>query len=483
MFLTSKKDTKTGLSTNLSALKKKVPNNLLTIRWTLPLCVVTPLVVGISLTGWLSFRSGQSAVDDLVGEISTEVAANIEKQVASYLKKPTLVSNAVAVEVEGNNLAPENIRTLGQSLWQLTRSELLVNNLYYGNESGELVYSENQNGEARLDFVDAETNFKRIAYDIDDLGNLGNRETLNDYDPRVRPWYQKAAADRTAGWSPVYVANSRDDLTLTRVTPILDDSDRLQGVFGIDVYLNELSDFMRSLDISSNGKAFIMEPSGELVAISSQEKPFVETGSIKQRMAAIDSLDPLVSATVSNLQKNRSDLNSIEGQYAFEFELEDETQMAYIYRIQSVGIDWIVGITIPQNDYMGTIQEHARYTWIMGVAIAAAASLLSLAAAMHIVRPINQLNQAAYDIQNNQFDPAHLSSVIGRFDEFSDLAILFNDMATVVVSREQSLAEQVNLLKTEIHRSHESPQRDRQKIEAILERSKQLRKTLQAAQS
>ena len=153
----------TGITTGLNATKR-----LVSIRWSLPLCVVTPLVSGILLSSWLAFRNGQKAVDELVGKISAEVAANIEKQVDSYLTKPSLISAVIEAEVASGNLNIQDIRELGETLWTLTQADGLTNNLFYGNELGEFVYSERHDGVNRMDFVDKATNFQRIAYEVDD---------------------------------------------------------------------------------------------------------------------------------------------------------------------------------------------------------------------------------------------------------------------------------------------------------------------------
>ncbi|MEL7224186.1 MAG: cache domain-containing protein, partial [Cyanobacteria bacterium J06576_12] len=371
----------------------------MTIRWTLPIYIVVPLVSGIALTSWLAFRNGQMAVEELVDDISTEVASNIEKQVSSYLDRPALVSAAISTEVAGDNLDTDDVRLLSTSLWQFTQSSLLVNNLYYGSETGEFVYSENQYGESRLDFVDRSTEFKRVTYRTDAAGNLGDSRTLNNYDPRERPWYRQAAADKAPVWSPVYIANSRDDLTLTRATPVFDEANRLQGVFGIDIYLNELSDFMRKLTISPNGRAFIIETSGELIASSANEKPFLEQGDTKLRMSANNSQDPLIRETAIHLSEQVINLQNITGRETIEFELEGETQLAYIYRFQDIGVDWLLGIVIPQNDYMETITDNAQRTILIGIGITITVSLLSLVAALHIIHPIRKLNCAADDIK------------------------------------------------------------------------------------
>ncbi|MEO1400134.1 MAG: cache domain-containing protein [Cyanobacteria bacterium J06635_1] len=461
----------TGITTGLNPTKKFV-----SIRWSLPLCVVTPLVSGILLTSWLAFRSGQNAVEELVGKISTEVAANIEKQVTSYLTQPSMVSAAVSAEVSSGNINLQDTRELGQDLWRLTQADLLTNNLYYGSKSGEFVYSQRQNNQSRLDFVDDTTDFRRIAYQTDGSGNLTEQLSVTDYDPRVRTWYKEAVFNEAPVWSQVYVAKSRADLTLTRATPIFDDTGNLEGVFGIDVYLFELSNFLRNLVISPNGRAFVIDTAGDLIAISADEKPFIERGDEKLRLAAIDSQDPLVKETVSHLLQATEDLEQMNSHYSFEFELEGQKQLAHIYQLQELGVNWLIGVTIPQDDYMETIHANARHALMIGFAVTTMASLLALAAALYIIRPIRQLNQAAADIKLNQYNPDHLAGVIARPDEFSELAELFNDMAMVVVSREQSLADQVKLLKTEIDQYGGSGG-DRQKLEALLRRAKQVRKS------
>ncbi|NEZ67464.1 HAMP domain-containing protein [Leptolyngbyaceae cyanobacterium CCMR0082] len=459
----------TGITTGVNATKQ-----LVSIRWSLPLCVVTPLVSGILLTSGLAFRNGQKAVDELVGKISTEVAANIEKQVDSYLTKPSLIASVIETEVASGNLNIQDTRQLGQTLWTFTQSDELTNNLFYGNELGEFVYSERQDDSTRMDFVDKTTNFQRIAYEVDTKANPTTQLTVFDYDPRVRTWYKEAAFNKEPVWSQVYIANSRADLTLTRATPIFDQNGQLQGVFGIDVYLFELSDFLKNLFVSPNGKAFIIEPSGDLIAISANEKPFIVQGDKKLRLAATNSQNELVRETVNHLLENIDDLNQMKKQYSFRFDLDGQTQHAHIYHLKDLGVDWIIGVTIPQDDYMAKIRETAQHTLLIGIGITVIASLLALTAALHIIRPINKLNQAADEIKRNRFNPRTLAHVISRPDEFSKLAKLFNDMATVVMSRQQSLSEQVKLLKTEIDQ-HGNAGDDRQRLETLLRHAQQVR--------
>ncbi|MEM6254392.1 MAG: cache domain-containing protein [Cyanobacteria bacterium P01_D01_bin.156] len=462
----------TSFSTSTGFNKRR---RLISIRWTLPLCVVTPLVSGILLSSWLAFRSGQKAVDELVGKISAEVAGNIEKQVDSYLTKPSLISDVIEAEVTNGNLNIQNIRTLATSLQGLTRSEQLTNNLFYGNEAGEFVYNEYQNGVGRVDFVDQTTNFRRIAYQTNDVTDLSNQIKESDYDPRIRTWYKEAAFNKEPVWSQVYIANSRNALTLTRATPIFNALGQLQGVFGTDVYLVELSEFLRNLAVSPNGNAFIIEASGDLIAQSDNEQPFIEVDGKKLRLQASNSQNVSVRETVNHLLDNISDFQQTKDEYSFTFKLDGEKQLVHIYHLQALGLKWIVGVVIPQSDYMGTIRATMRQNLMFGVAITVVTSILALGAALSIIRPINKLNQAADEIKRNRFNPRTLAHVMARPDEFSKLARLFNDMAIVVMSRQATLSEQVKSLKSEINQNGGASD-ERQKLETLLRQAQQVRK-------
>ncbi len=466
----------------------------MTIRWTLPLCAVVPLISGIFLTGWLAFRSGQQAVEALVNEVSTEVAANIEKEVTSYLTRTSMVSAAFSAEVASGSIDIHDTSDLRQTLWQLTRSDLVDQTLAYGNESGEFVYSHYQDGQSRIDVRDETTGFRRTPYYTDNAGNLTqqlpeseyDKESYNTYDPRKRDWYKNAVATKAIAWSDVYIAKGIKRLTLTHSTPILNSAGQVQGVFGVDVYLFELSNFLKDLAISPNAHTFVIETSGTLIAASSEYgageygagKYATDQAGANQEevalVAAVDSPNPLISTTAHHLLERFGDFDQADNQYAFTFEVEGEKQLAHVYRLQALGIDWLVGVTIPQSDYMGNINETTRRTLLIGLAVTGIASLLSLAASLYIIHPINKLTQAAIAIKNNQFSPDDLAEIIARPDEFSELANLFNDMAIVVVSREQSLAEQVKRLETEIGQQGGRGNR-RHNLETLLKRAAKAR--------
>ena len=103
--------------------------------------------------------------------------------------------------------------------------------------------------------------------------------------------------------------------------PILNANGVLEGVLGTDIYLSELSDFLKDLDLSSNARTFIIDSEDNLIAISSDQKLDVS--------AAVDSLDLIVQATARNLLADVTTFDNIEQQHIFRFELEGAPQLAH----------------------------------------------------------------------------------------------------------------------------------------------------------
>lgn len=456
--------------------RKASSKGLVSIQWTLPVLVIMPLVAGVGITGWLAFHSGQLAVNVLVDRLSNEIAGRINQRVEEYLAKPQQVQDAIAAGYASGNLDLEDAIAVRRYFWQITLSANLVSNLYIGRESdGRFIGAERSADGSFLWLRDESTNNRWITFRMDDQGNPTERMSEFEYDPRQRPWYQEAVAQGTATWSSVYLSVEPPTLALTRALPLMGPDGQLVGVMGIDLVLTELSAFLQALEVSENGEAFIIERSGDLVASSGNEKPFILENDQQSRLPAVDSKVPLIRATAEYLEGEFGDFTGAFPEETIVFNLEDERQLVRVSTLEGMSdLDWLIVVVMPESDFMGYIRANTQSTLIIGGIITAIATLLGLIAAMWIIRPIQRLNQAAQQIEENSFQPNSLEGVIARPDEFGELAHLFRDMAMVVASRQQSLAEQVNALQEEINSSKLS-RSERAQLETLLERAKQAR--------
>ena len=89
------------------------------------------------------------------------------------------------------------------------------------------------------------------------------------------------------------------------------------------------------------------------------------------------------------------------------------------------GLNWLVAIVIPEQDFMGKIHENTRHTILLCFAALGVAMTVAIATSRWISRPILQLSAAAQALaQDNWQYPI----AIQRSDEIGTLASSFQQM-------------------------------------------------------
>jgi hypothetical protein len=90
------------------------------------------------------------------------------------------------------------------------------------------------------------------------------------------------------------------------------------------------------LKVSVQGKAFIIEPSGLLVASSTTELPFLSSADrqTNKRLKATESQEPLIRATAQHLISEFGNLTNINTSKQLEYEIEGKRQLAQVTPIQ-----------------------------------------------------------------------------------------------------------------------------------------------------
>ncbi|MCT7954487.1 cyclic nucleotide-binding domain-containing protein [Laspinema palackyanum] len=432
---------------------------MVSIRKVLPALIVFPIFVAVGVTGWLSFRSGQQSVEMLVRKLSEEVSDRIESEVAIYMKNPQVFNELTLAAIRSGNLDVQNLRQLERYLWYQTVWDNSISSSFYGNEAGEFIeINLTEDGNRVLRVREQEAGPIRKTYQLDEQGNRLGEISIGEYDPRQRPWYQKAKATGEMSWSPIYpFAFQESVLGITAVAPVYESGGTLQGVLGIDISLNQLSDFLNSLEISPAGAAFIVERSGAIVASSVVDNRLVEGENRSteepgnsNRILAIESANPTIQGTARELLARFNRLDTIQTPQNFKFSLDGKMQLVALTPVQDGrGLDWLVVAIVPESDFMGYIYENTRNTLALSLVGLVGATLLGIAIARWLIQPLLRLSATAQDIELGKFDPNSLTDVLNRSDEVGQLARIFQDMANKIYAREQGFKDQLSLLQNE----------------------------------
>lgn len=481
------KDTVPNPQVQSSGAAEFPPSRWLSIRWALPVIMLIPLVTGIGLTSWLAFRSGRAAVQELIQEVSGEVTLRIEQRLSDRISELDMLEELVRSQFETGGLSPTNPTQVRQYFWQLVTVAPIGNAIIYSDDQGRFIQVKRlQNGSFDFSLRDASTGDRRYIYPLDEAGAIAGSPQIQDYDPRQRPWYQAALAAEGSVWSEIYQSATPPDLTVTRATLLSGSRFEQPTVIGIDVHLQSLSQFLNSVDIGKTGRAFVIERSqgtdeGLLVA-TSQGMPFRTEAAAQgtpevTRIAATASTDMQIRETALYLQEHYGSFEQVPDQEPIHFRHEGQTYWVDIYPFTDQNLDWLVVVTIPENDFAEGINKSMGHTLMLGGLITGAVSLGSVLLSLWLVRPIARLSRAAAAIKQHTYQPNDLAEVAQRPDELGELAGLFEDMALVISSREQGLSEQVASLRSEIARYGTVKTEESQSAIKLLQQAKQLRQS------
>jgi diguanylate cyclase (GGDEF)-like protein len=401
----------------------------------LPFALLITAVMG--LTTWVSLIQGRSSVDELAVELNERITTGITEHVRSFAHTPFLFLKVVAAPYVAGEQKLDDYRKLQRSLLHQLKLAKGVDALYYANESGHFVLV--KAGPQNIVYVrDESTEPYRYFYELDDSGNRVKLIKTQEYDPRTRPWYQAAAEAGRPAWSPVYPFAAEPVLGVTPSIPIYDELGKLRGVFGADLTLSSIAGFLRGLEISPNGQAFIIERSGAVIASSSSEPPFLETDNGRERLNATDSRSPIIRATASALISEFGSLADIANERRT-YEFDGENHYVQITALEDEhDLDWLLVAVIPESDFMAHVNANTRFSLLFSLAALLVAIALGVVTARWISRPIMRVTHASRALVEGRLDH-HVE--VDSVEEVKALGEAFNQMAQHVKTSFHDLEE------------------------------------------
>ncbi len=417
------------------------------LRATLVVPFVLQIFVAVGLVGYLSFRNGQKAVNNVASQLRREVAARVQVHLTSYLAKPHLIEQIHINTIRQKLLNPSNFKQMESYFWQQSQSlNTNIGTIAFASPTGEFVGANKSEGYTVI--ANEETGNAIRRYTVDNQGNRIKliREKPN-YDARTRDWYKAAVKAGGPTWSAIDTSALGDRLDLSAVYPFYDSTGSLQGIFLTDISLGQISKFLHSFTVGKSGKIFIMERSGLLVASSTIGKPFTVAANGKtQRLRADQVNDTLTQKTTQYLFEQFGNLNKIDTPQQMEFLLNGEKQFlqAVPFRDELSILDWLVIVVVPESDFTAEIDAHTHTTILLCIFTLILAIIVGIFTAAWIAKPLLKISEASAEIAAGKLDQ-HVPS--SRIIEIGQLANLFNSMARQIQESFAALAKQNEDLK------------------------------------
>ena len=202
-----------------------------------------------------------------------------------------------------------------------------------------------------------------------------------DYDPRSRPWYKGAKKKGETHWTDLYVFHTDKVPGITASHPVIADDGKFLGVFGLDIELGRMSDFLKSLRIGKNGIAFIMNGKGEVIAypgislIRASQEGGLRSAQVEE--LGIDWVSAFYKK-YKNSQANR-----------FTFETNGKRVIGTLVDFpRTFAGDWKLSIIVPEDDFIGPIKKTRQVVIAISIIVLLIAIGCAVVLSHNISKPI-----------------------------------------------------------------------------------------------
>jgi signal transduction histidine kinase len=441
MRTSSKFHPKSGIIFCLKSRLKVFRTQKLSLRLLLVAPFVVEIVVAVGLTGYLSFRNGQKAVNDLAGQLQQEVSDRIVQHLDSYLSIPPKLSQLNANAMQMGVLDPQNIEQIGQFFWHQVRVNQ-VGYILFGSNTGNLAATGYYADDAPLTIgllsPQQNGNTNSYAYETDAKGNRTKLNTVfENYAFQKEEWYAKTMKLKRPVWTNIYQWETKPyPLSISAGYPVYNQNQQLIGAVGVDLRLTQINSFLSQLQISPAGEAFIMERSGLLVASSSSNQPLYHLVNGKpQRVNVAESQDPLFRATADYLTETFGDLNNVKDSQQLSFFINGQREFVQVTPwVDSLGLDWLLVVLVPESDFTAPIQASTRITVVLSLLALLLAIVLGIYTSRWIAQPILRLSRVSEELAEpvywRSLEQDREQPITGsRVVELNVLAQSFNRMA------------------------------------------------------
>ena len=411
----------------------------------------------MGLVGYLSFRNGREAVEDLAGQLMNEIGDRVDSNLRSQLTLPHLLNQSNGEAIRLNILDLQRPELLEKQFWQQSQVFDSVTFIYFGNTEGGIILSGTvDEGNSIIRTTENFVTGDYYKYSVDENGDRQELLETGTYDARSRPWFQAAQQAKQPVWSDIYLFVSTQSLGITASQPIYNNDGEFQGVLGVDLSLATISDFLQELHVGNSGEVFIMERSGELVGASTTEELFYldEESQKNNQIKAVDSDEKLTQKAALFLEKEFGDLYNIDRPQELKFNWENQPHFLQVFPLKDgYGLDWLIVVVVPESDFMEQINANTRTTIILCIVALMVAIAIGVFTSRWVTYPILSLNRSAQALAAGRW---HHTKLPDRSDELGQLALSFNSMAEQLTKTFSILEESNRELEERVEERTES---------------------------
>jgi PAS domain S-box-containing protein len=398
-------------------------------RLTYPAAAIA-IALSLVLTG-LGIWAGQAIVSIMSRQLLERMTETVRHNVDDMISFGDGMSTRMVNEIARNDTPFDDPVALRRQLYGQVVDEPNVRWLACGNDAGGMTDA-GRLADGTLVFLMTDGFHAGMyrEYGASPDGQLGNlRKSGVYFDTREQVWYKTVKETGTRYWTEPYLGSVERLLGVGLSAPVFNKDGSFAGVCNVKLIFTALADFMKSLRIGDNGRAFIIDGTGQLIAASGGVSPVkLGTDGKEHRLHAVEADDPIVRETAAQLGQH-DDLAgpSVTEPQVFSFVAPGQGRIyAAVERFAASGtLNWTIVSALPASDFMGPVYRAVYISVAFGVLAVIVSLAVGLWATRRALRPMTELTKAAQAIAQGEWQEL---PAVRRKDEIGLLAQAFHLM-------------------------------------------------------
>ncbi|WP_310740819.1 methyl-accepting chemotaxis protein [Aquincola sp. J276] len=252
------------------------------------------------------------------------------------------------------------------------------------------------------------------------------QNTVANYDPTSRPWYQAAAAAGKAVLTAPYRDAQTGQLVVTFAAPVIRGTE-LAAVVAGDIPLREVNDAVKAIRPSPNSFGFVVDQSGLIVSHADADRALQPATALSpdlrpDKLASLRSADAFVAMQIG--------------------------ERGYWMTARSIpGTDWTLLVAVDQADALEGFAAVGTTLGVLGLVVLAMTAVALGVLTQLLLRRLRRLRAALRDIASGQADLTRRLSTNGN-DELADVGRHFNAFADKIAAILQGVRGATALVNT-----------------------------------
>jgi adenylate cyclase len=394
----------------------------------------------LSITIYSYYSNRRDALmlsDDLLRAIEKRIARELE----TFLNPIDDTVQLTAVFLENIAFDVGNRKLLEPLAFKVLANLSQITSFYVADTRGNfLMVKKMPDGSNHTKIIDHTQKATQVTWiRRDPSGNEIDVETSIDdsYDPRNRPWYVGAMERRQVNWTDFYIFFTDQKLGITVSAPIIDSDDQIIGVFGLDIELQKISEFLETLKIGESGQAIIVNQEGEIVAYPQIEKMVRKEGEEYKTVRVDELKDAVLQRAYNRFQVEGYGYRNliIEGRHYL--------TSAFLFPTK-IGHQLTVFVIVPEEDFVGFVNRNNRTVLLISLSILVLTAVMAGLLVFQGLRA-DRNAQSVLDRQNE------LKAQSRAFAELSSEAALFDAEDPESLSRlTEIVSESIGVRRTSV---------------------------------